>query len=204
MAALDIRRADDRPLTRNRWLHSRHSFSFAAHYNPSNTHHGLLLVNNDDVVAPGRGSTPIPTGIWRSSPGCSKDRWCIRTPPGTPGVIYPGWPSGCRPGAESCIRRRTTRGPSAAKDTAIRCISSRWVVPDEEGRTRGYQQLEIDHELLSGGLVTIASGMPAHRDASAITIGNRYAALHGARLAPVTVSNCPTLRISMCSVPGAS
>jgi quercetin 2,3-dioxygenase len=57
-----------------------------------------------------------------------------------------------------------------------------WVVPDEPGITPGYQQLEIDDELLRGGLVTIASGMPEHRDRSAIAIHNRYAALHGARL----------------------
>ena len=59
-----------------------------------------------------------------------------------------------------------------------------WVVPDESGITPGYQQLEIDDELLQGTLVPIASGMPEHSDAAAITIRNRYAALHGARLAP--------------------
>jgi redox-sensitive bicupin YhaK (pirin superfamily) len=57
-----------------------------------------------------------------------------------------------------------------------------WVVPDESGITPGYQQLEIDDELLRGRLVTIASGMPEHSDDAAITIRNRYAALHGARL----------------------
>jgi redox-sensitive bicupin YhaK (pirin superfamily) len=59
-----------------------------------------------------------------------------------------------------------------------------WVVPDESGITPGYQQLEIDDELLRGGLVTIASGMPEHSDDAAITIRNKYAALHGARLQP--------------------
>jgi redox-sensitive bicupin YhaK (pirin superfamily) len=57
-----------------------------------------------------------------------------------------------------------------------------WVAPDESGVDPGYQQLEIDDELLRGGLVTIASGMPEHADATAITIRNRYAALRGARL----------------------
>lgn len=49
----------------------------------------------------------------------------------------------------------------------------------------GYQQLEIDDELLRGGLVTIASGMPRHSDHTAITIHNKHAALHGARMQPV-------------------
>ena len=52
-ATVDIRRARDRALTTTSWLTSRHSFSFGDHYDPANTHHGVLLVNNDDVVAPG-------------------------------------------------------------------------------------------------------------------------------------------------------
>jgi redox-sensitive bicupin YhaK (pirin superfamily) len=59
-----------------------------------------------------------------------------------------------------------------------------WVVPDESAITPGYQQLEIDDEMLRGGLVTIASGMPQHGDDTAITIRNRHAALHGARMEP--------------------
>jgi len=53
--AVDIRRAGDRFKTRLSWLDSKHSFSFSRHYDPLNTHHGLLLVNNDDVVRPGTG-----------------------------------------------------------------------------------------------------------------------------------------------------
>ena len=56
-----------------------------------------------------------------------------------------------------------------------------WVVPDESGITPGYQQLEIDDELLRGGLVTIASGMPEHSDDAAITIRNK---LRGAARRP--------------------
>ena len=37
------------------WLDSWHSFSFGTHYDPKNTHHGLLLVHNDDVITPGAG-----------------------------------------------------------------------------------------------------------------------------------------------------
>jgi redox-sensitive bicupin YhaK (pirin superfamily) len=59
-----------------------------------------------------------------------------------------------------------------------------WVVPDKPGITPGYEQLEIDHELLSGVLVPVASGMRAHAGRSAIRIHNRYAALHAARLRP--------------------
>src|ERR1700738_3456428 len=52
---IDIRRKDDQFHTQLQWLDSRHSFSFGQHYDPSNTHHGLLLVSNDDVIKAGTG-----------------------------------------------------------------------------------------------------------------------------------------------------
>lgn len=53
--SIDIRRANQRFVTETTWLDSRHSFSFGGHYDPANTHFGLLLVSNDDVVQPGTG-----------------------------------------------------------------------------------------------------------------------------------------------------
>ncbi|MEU8381933.1 hypothetical protein [Streptosporangium sp. NPDC048865] len=58
------------------------------------------------------------------------------------------------------------------------------VVPDEGGLTPGYEQLEIDADLLGGALVPVASGMARDEGRSAIRINNRYAALHVARLQP--------------------
>ncbi len=52
---VDIRRAADRAKTRIDWLDSKHSFSFGSHYEPENTHHGLLLVNNDESSGTGCG-----------------------------------------------------------------------------------------------------------------------------------------------------
>ena len=52
---LDIRRARDRFHTKIDWLDSYHSFSFSDHYDPANTHHGLLLVSNDDLIKAGTG-----------------------------------------------------------------------------------------------------------------------------------------------------
>jgi len=58
--AIDVRRADTRFHTQLPWLESRHSFSFSRHYDPFNTHHGLLLVSNDDVVRAGTGFSTHP------------------------------------------------------------------------------------------------------------------------------------------------
>ena len=51
-----------------------------------------------------------------------------------------------------------------------------WVLPDESGTTPGYEQLEIDDELMRGDLVPVASGMDKHAGNAAIRIQNRYAA----------------------------
>ncbi|HSR22435.1 MAG TPA: pirin family protein, partial [Candidatus Eisenbacteria bacterium] len=62
----------------------------------------------------------------------------------------------------------------------------------------GYEQLEIADELLTGGLVPVASGMDRHDGATAIRIKNRYAALHAARLAPggsVTLPDAPFVHL---------
>lgn len=59
-ATVEIRRAADRAVTTTSWLKSRHSFSFGDHYDPDNTHHGLLLVNNDDQMEPASGFDPHP------------------------------------------------------------------------------------------------------------------------------------------------
>jgi len=37
-----------------------------------------------------------------------------------------------------------------------------WVLPDETGLTPGYEQLELEGELLAGGLIPVASGMAKH------------------------------------------
>jgi len=55
MSKIDVRPAATRFHTEIDWLDSWHSFSFGGHYDRNNTHHGQLLVVNDDVVAPGGG-----------------------------------------------------------------------------------------------------------------------------------------------------
>ena len=73
-----------------------------------------------------------------------------------------------------------------------------WVLPDEPGITPGYEQLEIENELLAGGLVPVASGMTKHDTATASRIKNRYAALYSARLQPrasVELPDAPFLHL---------
>src|ERR687893_723572 len=198
-AGVDIRRADERFATRISWLDSKHSFSFGRHYDPGNTHHGVLLVNNDDVVRPGTGFETHPHRDMEIVTWVLRGSLVHQDSAGHTGVIYPG------------LAQRMSAGTGilhSEKNDAFRLEADRpreqvhfvqmWVVPDESGVTPGYEQLEIDDELLRGGLVPVASGMAKHDGAAAIRIQNRYAALYAARLQPgesVELPDAPYLHL---------
>jgi len=183
-ASVDIRPAADRAATRISWLDSKHSFSFGGNYEPDNTHHGLLLVNNDDRVAPAAGFDTHPHRDMEIVTWVMQGSLVHQDSTGNNGVIYPGLAQRMSAGRGIMHSEKNDSWTLTGGETHSEPVHfvQMWVVPDESGRDPGYQQLEIDDELLRGKLVTIASGMPEHRDQSAITIGNRYAALHGARL----------------------
>ncbi|MCV6982751.1 pirin family protein, partial [Mycolicibacterium pulveris] len=155
---------------------SRHSFSFADHYDPANTHHGLLLVNNDDIVAPRTGFATHPHRDMEIVTWVLEGALTHQDSTGNHGVIYPG------------LAQRMSAGSgilhSEKNDSASEPVHfiQMWVLPDETGIEPSYQQHETDDQLLTSGLTTIASGMTGHE--AAITLHNRNAALHGARLRP--------------------
>ncbi len=181
---VDVRRAADRFATKISWLDSKHSFSFGHHYDPDNTHHGVLLVNNDDIVKPGTGFETHPHRDMEIVTWVLRGSLVHQDSTGHSGVIYPGLAQRMSAGTGILHSEKNDSWKLTGGETHSEPVHfvQMWVVPDETGITPGYQQLEIDDELLRGGLVTIASGMPEHRDQSAISIRNRYTALHGARM----------------------
>jgi quercetin 2,3-dioxygenase len=180
---VEIRRAADRAVTRTSWLKSRHSFSFGDHYDPDNTHHGLLLVNNDDIVEPGTGFDTHPHRDMEIVTWVLQGALTHQDSTGNRGVIYPG------------LAQRMSAGSgilhSEKNDSFTEPVHfvQMWVLPDETGISPSYQQHEIDADQLNSGLVTIASGIPGHD--SVITLHNRNAALHGARLRDGDAVNLP-------------
>jgi quercetin 2,3-dioxygenase len=187
---VDVRRAEERFKTRLGWLDSKHSFSFSRHHDPANTHHGLLLVNNDDIVKPGSGFETHPHRDMEIVTWVLQGSLVHQDSMGHTGVIYPGLAQRMSAGTGILHSEKNDSwrlaGPApidSVQRDPVHFVQM-WVVPDEGGITPGYEQLEIDHELLSGGLVAVASGMPEHEGAAAIRIKNRYAALHAARLQP--------------------
>jgi redox-sensitive bicupin YhaK (pirin superfamily) len=150
------------------WLDSWHSFSFGEHYDPTNTHHGLLLVNNDDVIAPGRGfathghrDMEIVTWVLE---GSLRHGDSI----GTDDVITPGLAQ--RMSAGSGIRHSEA---NASATEPVHLIQM-WVPPDTQGLTPEYEQTDVSDRLSTGRLFPLASGREPD---AAINIHQRDATL---------------------------
>ncbi len=87
---VDVRRAGERFHTAGSWLDSRHSFSFGRHYDPGNTHFGLLLVSNDDVVKAGTGFDTHPHRDMEIITWVLDGSLVHQDSTGHSGVIHPG------------------------------------------------------------------------------------------------------------------
>jgi redox-sensitive bicupin YhaK (pirin superfamily) len=170
---IDVRKADTRTHTKIDWLDSKHSFSFGHHHDPTNTHHGLLLVSNDDRVAAGTGFSTHPHQDMEIITWVLSGRLEHKDSEGNRGELFPG------------LAQRMSAGTgiwhsemNPARDADVHFVQM-WVLPDTERITPGYEQLDINSELDRGGLHPIASGQG--HDA-AISIRQRDAVLWGGRL----------------------
>lgn len=182
---IDIRRNGERFRTRIDWLDSHHSFSFAHHHDPANTHYGLLLVSNDDVIKAGTGFRTHPHQDMEIITWVLSGEIEHKDSIGNKGVIYPGLAQ--RMSAGTGIRHSEM---NPRQDTDVHLVQM-WVLPDTERITPGYQQLDITADLNRGGLIPIASGRG--HDA-AISIRQSGAVLWGGRLNPCKAVTIPDAR----------
>jgi quercetin 2,3-dioxygenase len=180
--SIDVRRADSRFATRAGWLDSRHCFSFGHHYDASNTHHGLLLVSNDDVVRPKTGFDTHPHRDMEIVTWVLSGELEHKDTLGNTGMIYPGLAQRMSAGRGIWHSEKNNSG-----EQDVHFIQM-WVLPDEGSIDPGYQQLDISPQLAKGGLVPLASG---RGDSSAITIRQAGAVLWVGRLKPNEVVSVP-------------
>lgn len=172
---IDIRPAASRGETQLGWLDSRHSFSFGSYVDPTNTGHGLLIVSNDDRVAPAtgfgtHGHADMEIITWVLS-GEVEHADTL----GNHGIIRPGLAQ--RMSAGTGIRH-SEHNPSP--DTEAHFIQM-WVVPDTKGLPPGYEQQDVTDILEAGGLVAIAGGGGVE---TAIHINQANAVMYAGRLRP--------------------
>ncbi len=170
---IDIVHGRDRFHTDIGWLDSYHSFSFGHHYDPGNTHHGLLLVSNDDIVKAGTGFQTHPHQDMEIVTWVLDGELEHKDSEGNKGIIYPGLAQRMSAGAGIW---HSEMNPGKNKDVHL---VQMWVLPDTERIRPGYEQLDINKELSKGGLVPIASGR-GHN--AAISIRQKGAVLWGGRL----------------------
>jgi redox-sensitive bicupin YhaK (pirin superfamily) len=187
--AIDVRRAGERFHTDLGWLDSRHSFSFGQHYDPANTGHGLLLVSNDDTVAPGAGFGS------HSHRDMEIVTWVLdgelehHDSVGNHDVIRPGLAQRMSAG-----RGITHSEMNASRDEPVHFVQM-WVVPDVRGIDPSYEQRDLGDALSKPALVAVASGR-GHD--GAVTIHQHDAVLWAARLAPggaITVPDAPHVHV---------
>jgi hypothetical protein len=182
---IDIRPAASRMHTRLDWLDSHHSFSFGEHHDPTNVGHGLLIVSNDDVVAPGRGFGTHPHRDMEIVTWVLSGELEHRDSAGHEGVIYPGLAQRMSAG------RGILHSEMNHSRTEPVHFVQMWVVPDTAGIEAGYEQLDVSDRLAGGDLVPVASGQA---EQGAIGIHQKGATMWVARIAAdgeVTLPDTP-------------
>lgn len=193
-----IIRSTERALTSTAWLTSRHGFSFGDYYDPSDTHHGVLLVHNEESVAPGQGFDTHPHRDTEIVTWVLSGSLVHQDSQGHSGVIHPGLAQ--RMSAGTGILH-SERNDDAESDQPAHYLQM-WVLPDQPGAEPGYQQRDITTELGAGGLLPLASGNPRHD--AAITIGNSAATLWVGRLTAGERVTLPGARFTHLFVAGGS
>lgn len=187
---VDIRRRNERLHTDLGWLDSWHSFSFGAHYDPTNTGHGLLLVSNDDLVAPGAGFGTHPHRDMEIVTWVLDGALEHRDSEGNHGVI--------RPGEVQMMSAGTGISHSEQNHSSTEPVHflQMWVVPDTVSLRPGYAQVDVRERLADGALVTVASGRPD--EPGAIRINQAGASMRVGRLEPgarVTLPSAPYVHL---------
>lgn len=191
-ATVELRRGADRHLTTTPWLRSWQSFSYGDHYDPANTHHGVLMVCNEEILAAGSGYDTHPHRnleivTWVLDGGLRHTDSL-----GNTGVIRPGL-AGCL-SAGAGVEHAEHADPATGGVHFVQM----GVLPDRPGGPPRYRQADVTAALATGTLVTVASGIAGLP--GAIGLGNRHAALHGARLrdgAAVTLPTAPYLYLQV-------
>ena len=172
----------------NEWLDSKQSFPATGNYDLAAYAHGLLMVHNEDTVFPGEGfdshehqNMEILTWVLEGTLEHADSE-------GNTGQIRPGLIQ--RMSAGTGIRHTERNASSLTSREKLRVVQM-WIPPDTDLTSPSYEELDVRDELAAGELVCVASGIAGR---SGVHIGNRFAALHVARLAPgqsITVPDAP-------------
>lgn len=170
----------------NEWLDSWQSFPATGNYDLAGNAHGVLLVNNDDMIDPGEGldrhqHADVEILTWVLEGAVEH-----RDSDGNTGVLRPGQLQQMTAGTGVSHSERSAMPRSSRVPTRV---VQMWIEPDARGLTPGYAEADLSSLLADGGLVVAASGRPGVD--AAVRLANRYASLHIARLRPDQSATLP-------------
>ncbi|MGW0036964.1 pirin family protein [Gordonia sp. NPDC003376] len=184
-------RSDDRHRWDDSWLTSRQSFPATGSFDLRANAHGLLMVNNDDVVDPAEGfdtheHVDVEIVTWVVDGALAH-----RDSRGNTGVLTPGVVQ--RMTAGTGITHSERNASSRADAHRLRVVQM-WLATEYAGREPGYAERDVTGPLAAGELVPVISGLARHRDTDALDIANPHVALHAARPAAGTTLTLPAAR----------
>lgn len=191
--AVVVQRSQSRFNTNVDWLESRHCFSFGQHYDQANTHFGLLMVSNDDIVVAGAGFDTHPHRDMEIVTWVLSGSLVHQDSQGNNGVIYPGLAQRMSAGRGIMHSEKNDSWRLTGEDPHSDPVHfiQMWVLPDTTGIDPGYQQLDINDQLDSPGLAVVASGLKEHSSTTAIRIAQSRAGLLAGRLTPGELQGLP-------------
>lgn len=162
-------------------LDSWQSFPATGNFDLAANAHGVLMVNNEDTVQPGEGfdrhhhrNMEIVTWVLD---GALEHRDSV----GNTGIIRPGVVQRMSAGTGVLHSERNESGYTSGR--TLRVVQM-WVPPSVDDTEPSYEERDVSDALAGGELVVVASGLGRDVNSTAVSLGNRDAALHVARLAP--------------------
>lgn len=169
----EVRRAADRFTTGDDGRTTRHSFSFAQHYDPANVRLGVLLAHNDDLLLPGAGYASHPHSeveivTWVVTGRLRHEDALGNVEESTAGTLQ-------RVTAGTGIRHSER---NASDDEPVRFVQT-WLQPHRPGLPPSYESADLADRLRPGELVPVGSGLS---DVEAPGRLHAAAALHVGRL----------------------
>lgn len=194
-AGMRVIRAADRHHWRNSWLGSWQSFPATGNFDFAANAFGVLLVHNDDTIAPGEGLDAHEHSTVEIVTWVVDGTLVHRDSEGSTGMIPPGVAQ--RMSAGDRVVHSERNASSRLSDEWLRVVQM-WIAPDTAGGPAQYDEKDFTAALDTGGLVTVVSGMRRDAASGAIGIGNSDAALHVARMRAgdeVTVPDAPYVHV---------
>lgn len=153
MITMNIKKiaSDDRGLTQNSWLTSRHTFAFGQYYNLERLNFGTLRVFNDDIVKAGQGFATHPHDNMEIVTIVLEGTLEHKDSVGTHGIIKPGDVQRMTAGTGI---KHSEFNPS--KEEKVRLLQI-WVYPDRRDLEPGYEQKTFNPEDFKNTLYPIVT-----------------------------------------------